>query len=243
MGLLGDGRLLFSSRITVGFKPLMLYSKNNENKQRNRQMAITEENYNLYRFKTEEEFNKEYGPRWRSSIHWNPDGDMDHLLGKPLIAFNPQQISSTRYILEVTGSWSISTSMLKLIKAEDSRFPTMDTLHLFRFKTFEEFVKEFGDTWRDRVSSGWVAEDMDSFIGKNLGEFSDVSLSETAGQMTIERWHVSPDMYTRATTYSTSKVEKVTVPKTVLTITKAEKLQSTSDDFMEGYKDYSEILK
>ncbi len=37
-----------------------------------------------YRFKTEEEFIKEYGENWRDYTDWNSHGEMDYLFGKKL---------------------------------------------------------------------------------------------------------------------------------------------------------------
>jgi len=37
--------------------------------------------YLQYRFKTEQEFIKDYGLTWRARVNWNQEGKMDHLLG------------------------------------------------------------------------------------------------------------------------------------------------------------------
>jgi len=75
-----------------------------------------------YRFKTKEEFIKEYGENWRGAVLFNGNGKMDYLIGKPY----PYGIEKTGCILPIKddnldasfqkGSWLIYREMLTEIK-------------------------------------------------------------------------------------------------------------------------------
>ena len=41
----------------------------------------------------------------------------------------------------------------------------------YRFKTLDEFVKEFGDNWYNIVTFSWSREHMDDFLGKDLSVY------------------------------------------------------------------------
>lgn len=60
------------------------------------------------RFKTEEEFIKEFGKNWRKFIGWNARGAMDYLLGQ--LIKTPITINSFKSFLY--QGWSISRNML-----------------------------------------------------------------------------------------------------------------------------------
>lgn len=62
-----------------------------------------------YRFKTEDEFIKEYGSRnWRSYVIFNPHGEMDYLCGKTFESFD----ITDENIHVLYDDWYISINML-----------------------------------------------------------------------------------------------------------------------------------
>jgi len=76
----------------------------------------------MYRFKTEKEFEKEFGSDWKTRVthSWCDDGRMDHFLGSRV---TKEQYHSTYWPLRI-DNWSISKEMLK----EDHLFPVFQRL-------------------------------------------------------------------------------------------------------------------
>lgn len=64
------------------------------------------------RFKTREEFEKQYGPDWKNklAIHWNHNGGMDYLFGQP---HDGSEILDS-YIDGHLWRWGISEDMLTI---------------------------------------------------------------------------------------------------------------------------------
>ncbi len=85
---------------------------------------VMEEAKVRYRFKTEEEFKKEFGDNWRSIVDWTRSGSMDHLIGKEVTEAFYQKVQSTDQYnhmkntdivcpnLDKDNSWRVSNSML-----------------------------------------------------------------------------------------------------------------------------------
>lgn len=59
---------------------------------------------------------------------------------------------------------------------------------MIRFKTKEEFIKEFGDKWRSVVSRNFI-EDMDPLLGKEF-----IGIIENGVEVEGEWYSVSNDM-------------------------------------------------
>ena len=63
----------------------------------------------------------------------------------------------------------------------------------YRFKTEEEFIREFGKNWRTDVSMGWP-DNMDEFLGKPMEVLNKLESKE---KMYIAGWAISRDMITK----------------------------------------------
>ena len=62
----------------------------------------------------------------------------------------------------------------------------------YRFKTEEEFIKEFGKNWQNKVKYGWIRE-MDEFFGKSMKELKAFDYEK---EVCIDGWCISRDMIT-----------------------------------------------
>ena len=60
----------------------------------------------------------------------------------------------------------------------------------YRFKTEEEFIKEFGNNWWAKVDGYW-AEGMNRFLGKPMKELNELEHSRIAF---VDGWRISRDM-------------------------------------------------
>lgn len=68
-----------------------------------------------FRFKTRDEFIKQYGPNWQSIIRftWNDVGHMDFLFGKNLENIDLKYTKDLNYELYISNhKWNISYDML-----------------------------------------------------------------------------------------------------------------------------------
>lgn len=63
----------------------------------------------------------------------------------------------------------------------------------YRFKTEEEFIREFGKNWRQVVKMGW-ADNMDEFLGKPMEVLNRIESKE---KMYVGGWAISRDMITK----------------------------------------------
>jgi hypothetical protein len=65
---------------------------------------------------------------------------------------------------------------------------------MYRIKTKEEFINEFGEHWRGRVDYGFI-EDMDYLLGITIPEsiYSDFDFDNNL-DFKLDRWTISPDM-------------------------------------------------
>lgn len=81
----------------------------------------------------------------------------------------------------------------------------------YRFKTKEEFIKEYGDNWRDEVECSWT-ESMDYLFGLTK---SQLNLLDSQTIVNVDGWNISRDMIT---TNNTDEVHiKITNDKTIAT--------------------------
>jgi len=67
-----------------------------------------------------------------------------------------------------------------------------EELNVYRFKTKEEFKKEFGDNWRHRVYAVWT-DGMDYLLGKPYPH--DIRFLDYLKD--VDHWHISKDMITK----------------------------------------------
>jgi hypothetical protein len=127
----------------------------------------------IWRFKTEQEFIDEFGRDWISKSQWNTFGRMDYLFGKPVInpdfdpnIYNGRTINTFDEFGIESGEvndWSMFAEMFKKIESEQQ---PEEFKPIWRFKTEQEFIDEFGDDWRS--SMGWLrgSKNMDYLYGK-----------------------------------------------------------------------------
>ena len=148
-----------------------------------------------YRFKTREEMIKDYGESWEDRIaDANPDDGvsvnwssmMNYLLGQPCEIEDIDMTKNYRYYLPTTlidrGHWIITNEMLTKNKPiipdySPRKFDrTLEDIKYwhYRFKTEEEFIKQYGIDWDRRihyinidsnVGVSW-SDQMDSLFGQ-----------------------------------------------------------------------------
>jgi hypothetical protein len=144
-----------------------------------------------WRFKTEEELQQEFGLNlWKTVTAWNMNGDMDYLLGKPIIEsdlskqFIENLLQSKAVSIDTnknlgidsgsSNTWAIKEQLVTnkpLPTAVTSTSPTTSAWN-WRFKTEEEFKEEYGDDWREAVE--WsIHGGMDYLIGEPIAESSE----------------------------------------------------------------------
>ena len=63
----------------------------------------------------------------------------------------------------------------------------------YRFKTKEEFIKEFGKNWENKVTYGW-SEDMNKFFGQPMKALDKLENEE---DICVGGWTISRDMITK----------------------------------------------
>ena len=88
------------------------------------QRTFESSDFSMCRFKTEEEFIKEYGKNWlsNSNIHWNDEGEMDYLFGTPIkikgkLDDYDNYTEVTRILRKEGGNvWFIYKNMLKQLE-------------------------------------------------------------------------------------------------------------------------------
>ena len=156
-------------------------------------------NKDYYRFKTRNEFEKEYGEYWFDRILWNPSGRMDYLFGTKLDIDFPDDVDYFG-LPSTTGdgfTWIITKKML--VKTNDTpsykprkierTLESVNSKHEYRFKTEKEFIDEYGDNWNHRIN--WNSyNDMDYLFGTKL----DIDFPVNVGLVSIPRKY-DPDDY------------------------------------------------
>jgi len=169
--------------------------------------------YYPYRFKTKEEFEKEFGRGWKAYVNFNSSGLMDYLLGMDF-PFPTENLPRSFKLNKNTGvpfevnidqfdNWSVNWKMLtenkpkapdyspkKIIRegVNDKEVPP----NTYRFKTEEEFIREYGENWRKLVPFQFV-KNMDDLLGR---PFDKLILITPMGYVVpkIDVWKISMDM-------------------------------------------------
>ena len=150
------------------------------------------------RFKTEQEFINQYGKDWMYKIDgkWNFSGRMDYLFGTPLTSEERQEILTNGRFMRSSkdGTWIITLDMV----IEGKTLPPPGGCCLvvpMRFKTEQEFIKEFGPEWHSCMKFSWNREGrMDYLFGTFLTEEEKKAIQEHGEFHT--KWHISKDMIT-----------------------------------------------
>jgi len=174
-----------------------------------------------YRFKTREEFEKEYGENWRQIVPAKWTDSMDGLLGEDFKSFD-----GDNYEIKKMGEWPddhflgahdhgiiVSRAMLisnnpakpmyapkKFIYEESipltyyNEIEKKSTRFEYRFKTEEEFEEEYSENWADDIELSWMPGDMDYLFGINIQEPIDHKSQVLFG---IDGWNISNDMITK----------------------------------------------
>jgi hypothetical protein len=132
-------------------------------------MPQPEEFKPIWRFKTKQEFIDEFGDEWQNKAQWNLSGRMDYLFGKLITkpnfdpsAFDRKDINTQVEFGIASGEnndWTIFPQMFKKIESEDFK-------PIWRFKTEQEFIDEFGDSWNSKINWLRGANNMDYLFGQ-----------------------------------------------------------------------------
>jgi len=158
-----------------------------------------------YRFKTEQEFIKEFGHWWIDEVGWNDDNQMDYLFGQPY-PFNVNDGDHLPFIEDTHNgyydTWYINWKMLTKNEPKKPTYQSKSKItrtfesnkwYPYRFKTKQEFIDEFGDNWSDLVQYSWCNH-MNYLFGQ-LYPF-DVT-KETQRLNNFGGWNISWDMLTK----------------------------------------------
>ena len=189
-----------------------------------------------YRFKTEQEFIKEFGHRWIYEVGWNDDNQMDYLFGQPY-PFNVNEDDYLPFIEDNHNGyhdiWSINWNMLTKNEPKIPTYKSKNKItrtfesnkwYPYRFKTEQEFIDEFGYRWIDLVS--WNDDNnMDYLFGQsypfNIDENDKIlpPISNTNNRDNREYWYVTWNMLTKnepkkPTYQSKSKINRLLESKT-----------------------------
>jgi len=138
-----------------------------------------------WRFKTKEEFVKEYGDDWKGEAYWSSSGAMDYLFGEEIAETsnsrdvisllqkgeNYNAINTFRELGITSGGdddWVLQMRMLTnkplpkviLTRGKSLTAPT-NTAWTWRFKTEEEFERDYGKNWR---GSFWTSGDEKDYL-------------------------------------------------------------------------------
>ena len=133
-----------------------------------------------WRFKTMEEFEEDYGDNWESKVGWiNPN--MNYLIGQKLketfyteeLISSLEENNSNREKIEVEklgvelirknlkDEWYVSLSMFTNKPLPTAVTPIIQTGWTWRFKTEEEFVKDYGKNWRGTF---WTSDNTKDYL-------------------------------------------------------------------------------
>jgi hypothetical protein len=163
----------------------------------------------IWRFKTKQEFIDEFGDEWQNKAQWNLSGRMDYLFEKPIIkpnfdpsAFDKKDINTQIEFGIASGEnndWTIFPQMFKKIESEEFK-------PIWRFKTEQEFIEQFGDEWRREL--GWLrgGNNMDYLYGKAVtnptfdGAYFLARSFDTAEELGIDsggdnQWFLTKEMF------------------------------------------------
>jgi len=121
----------------------------------------------IYRFKTKKEFIDEFGINWRDKLKKHFNYEMDYLLGRKLTKFESRELIGHNHIVIPrkfgSYSWNISSDMITKCINNESK-----TNKIYRIKTKEEFLKEFGQNWRNLTDGASFVNEMDYLFGKKI---------------------------------------------------------------------------
>jgi len=197
-----------------------------------------------YRFKTEEEFKNEFGVSWRSYVHWNSSGRMDHLFGT-----NWEYLDKNRHTIEdinINYSWFINEKMLtenenkpnykprKFDRSYEGIEPSKYyneitkeyTIWPYRIKTKEEFDKEY--TWFGNNYDGYwdipdytFIKEMDYLLGQTLeydfpDDISNIEIKNKDDDQTwfITRYMITKNKDVKVPSYKPKKFDRLTESNT-----------------------------
>ena len=146
-------------------------------------------NYDNWRFKTAEEFEKEFGSNWRQNDSYF-SVDMDYLLGEKIdtiredarkfLEDNKRDYIDTYEVFGINNrydrQWYIEPNMLTqdplptaVTPKKRGRKPKASSNWTWRFKTREEMESEFGAEW----PTEWGGIERDYLLGKPIPETTD----------------------------------------------------------------------
>jgi hypothetical protein len=168
----------------------------------------------IWRVKTEQEFIDEFGDDWRRSLSWNVAGAMNYLFGKPVTNptfngenFTPRSFVTSRELGIDSGNdntWFLRQQMFKKIQNDQPD----EFKPIWRVKTEQEFINEFGDDWRRSLSWLRGSDNMDYLFGKPVtnpnfdGENLPPTRIDTAEELGIDSggdnlWILDSYMFTK----------------------------------------------
>ena len=190
-----------------------------------------------YRFKTKEEFLKEFGPDWNQQVGYGWPNPMNYLFGIDY----PYILTDDRFRNNDTDEldgWEITNKMLIKKQQSPNYLPkkfdrTLEKFlteshktYPYRFKTEEEFEKEYGWNWRKVVRESWISPEMDEYFGKDF-EYPIIERSMVQHEVPssiVEYWSTSMEML----------IKKPKVPSYL-----PKKFDRTLESVNESYKRYN----
>ena len=151
--------------------------------------------------KTRAQFEEEFGPEWRTTVHQGWTDGMDEWFGKEITISRIDKNSVSLHYSAKESMYFFSEEMI-VGKAKESTEPVFSVGQQVRFKTEEEFLKEFGPKWTSEVKYGWNSDgEMDYLFGKH---FIIESIEDKYVKGHREGWNVSTDMITSGLSTSSS---------------------------------------
>lgn len=185
---------------------------------------ITKENTTQpYRFKTRDEFINEFGLKWEEYLSVGWGYSMNYLMGTDYkyeinleFDINIKNITITNYY---DSRWVISSDMItkndnekpdysakELVYEGKNNFCNIikneSTIYPYRFKTEDEFMKEFGYNWENNILNGWN-DDMNYLLGSDYKFSIDLKFDEnkkkaiTIHRLYDDKWYISTHMLTK----------------------------------------------
>lgn len=181
-----------------------------------------------FRFKTNDEFEKEYGEYWKTTIRhrWNDIGSMDYLFGKDYESDDEEDEINDQYYDGNTGDWMVSFDMLtnnkynlindyfkkpeNIYENNNNRYynniTNQETIYPYRIKTKKELISEYGEDWEDELQ---IYYDLTEYFGEDLKDFSDKKTIDIFFQYRIvlpyDDIHIIKDLLKENNEYSVSK--------------------------------------
>ena len=113
---------------------------------------------------------------WREDHRFNPGGQMDYLLGRPLTRKEVDELHKCG--TSCIDEWFIHPCSIVMCQQS--------------IKTVEEFEKDFGENWRDKADKGFV-HSMDHLLGKCITDEQSAELYKN-GVFRWNGWYITKDM-------------------------------------------------